>query len=230
MTEKQNNSDEKKRLDWHSGFEGGLMLSLRRYAKDLQIEREHPLSSEPLRIDFLVIKKRPDVLIDNAMGREFKTYNLIEYKNPNDELNIDVLWKVIGYACLNKSFGNSVDAIKSDEITVTILRAAKPAGLLKNLDTAGVNVEKTTPGIYKIDGRIRMPVNIVVIGELQDSELKALSVMRPGVDADTVRQFIDEAQTFTEPGDKRFADAVLEISASVNEKLYERLRGDDGMC
>ena len=48
------------RLDWHSGFEGGLMISFRRYSGDLTIEREHPLSSEPLRIDFIVIKQHTE--------------------------------------------------------------------------------------------------------------------------------------------------------------------------
>ncbi|MBP3277494.1 MAG: hypothetical protein J6M44_00915 [Butyrivibrio sp.] len=67
MSEKPNKEDTKRRLDWHSGFEGGLMLSFRKYAKDIEIEREHPLSKEPLRVDFLVIKKRHDVVIDNAV-------------------------------------------------------------------------------------------------------------------------------------------------------------------
>ena len=131
MSERQDNNDEKQRLDWHSGFEGGLMLSLRDYAKDLEIEREHPLSKEPLRVDFLIIKKHSGVVIDNAIGRKFRVYNLIEYKNPNDELDIDVLWKVIGYSCLYKSMGTTVNEIKSEEITISIFRSRKPVKLFK---------------------------------------------------------------------------------------------------
>ena len=227
MSEKPNKEDTKRRLDWHSGFEGGLMLSFRKYAEDIEIEREHPLSKEPLRVDFLVIKKRHDVVIDNAIGRKFKTYNLIEYKNPNDELDIDVLWKVIGYACLYKSMGSTVDAIKSDEITMSIFRSRKPVKLFKRLTNSGISVEKVNEGIYCVSGLVAIPIYIVVIRELTDDGLKAISIMRPDADEDMVRRFLYESSTFSEPDDKRFANAVLEISARANKSLYDKLKGED---
>ena len=230
MSKKPNKEDTKRRLDWHSGFEGGLMLSFRKYAKDIEIEREHPLSKEPLRVDFLVIKKRHDVVIDNAIGRKFKTYNLIEYKNPNDELDIDVLWKVIGYACLYKSMGSTVDAIKSDEITMSIFRSRKPVKLFKRLTNSGISVEKVNEGIYHISGLVVIPIYIVVIRELTDDGLKAISIMRPGADEETVRHFLNEADGYTEPDDKRFTDAVLRISTTINQSLYEKLKGEKSMA
>ena len=77
MNEEINDLDTNSRLDWHTGFEGGLRLSLRNYAYFINIEREHYLSNEPLRIDFLVIKKTPDAIIDNAIGRGFRGHNII---------------------------------------------------------------------------------------------------------------------------------------------------------
>ncbi len=230
MSEKPNKEDTKRRLDWHSGFEGGLMLSFRKYAKDIEIEGEHPLSKEPLRVDFLVIKKRHDVVIDNAIGRKFKTYNLIEYKNPNDELDIDVLWKVIGYACLYKSMGPTVDAIKSDEITMSIFRSRKPVKLFKRLTNSGISVEKVNEGIYSVVGLVAIPIYIVVIRELTDDGLKAISIMSPDADEETVRRFLNEADGYTEPDDKRFTDAVLRISTTVNQTLYEKLKGVNSMA
>lgn len=230
MSEKPNKEDTKRRLDWHSGFEGGLMLSFRKYAKDIEIEGEHPLSKEPLRVDFLVIKKRHDVVIDNAIGRKFKTYNLIEYKNPNDELNIDVLWKVVGYACLYKSMGSTLDAIKSDEITMSIFRSRKPVKLFKRLTNSGISVEEVNEGIYCISGLVAIPIYIVVIRELTDDGLKAISIMRPGADEETVRNFLKEADCYTEPDDKRFTDAVLRISTTINQSLYEKLKGVNSMA
>ncbi len=230
MSEKPNKEDTKRRLDWHSGFEGGLMLSFRKYAKDLEIEREHPLSKEPLRVDFLVIKKRHDVVIDNAIGRKFKTFNLIEYKNPNDELDIDVLWKVVGYACLYKSMGPTVDAIKSDEITMSVFRSRKPVKLFKQLTNLGLSVEKVNEGIYCVSGLVVIPIYIVVIRELTDDGLKAIAIMRPDADEDTVRRFLREADSYTEPDDKRFTDAVLRISTTINQALYEKLKGVNSMA
>ncbi len=229
MTEEQ--SSEKQRLDWHSGFEGGLMLSLRKYSKDVEVEREHPLSSEPLRVDFIVIKKNTDVLIDNSIGRGFRKYNLIEYKSPDDELSIDVLWKVIGYACLYKSLGETIDAIKSDEITISIFRSRKPVKLFNYLQKQDAKaIDKVDNGIYRICGIINIPVTIVVIKELQDRDLKALSVMIQNADEDTVKGFLEEVSNYTEPGDRRFADAVLQISVKINQELFQKLRGENNMC
>ena len=90
------NNKQKDQIDWHSGFAGGLELVFRDYKDQLSIEREHSLSKQPLRIDFLLLKLNPGIIIDNAIGRLFKTHNIIEYKNPYDELNIDTLGKVIG--------------------------------------------------------------------------------------------------------------------------------------
>ena len=64
MNEESRGLDSNARLDWHTGFEGGLRLSLRNYAYYIDIEREHYLSSEPLRIDFLVVRKNADAIID----------------------------------------------------------------------------------------------------------------------------------------------------------------------
>ncbi len=120
-------------IDWHSGFAGGLNLVMKSYISDIEINRELQLSKEPLRMDYLIIKKNRDVIIDNALGRGFRKYNIVEYKNPDDDLNIDVLWKAIGYAGIYKASGRTVNEIPEDEITITIVRTRKPRELLKNL-------------------------------------------------------------------------------------------------
>ena len=227
--EKQN-EEEKRRLDWHSGFEGGLRLSLRKYASSLHIEREHPLSEEPLWIDFLVIRKAAGVEIKNSLGRNFRKYNIIEYKNPNDELNIDVLWKTIGYASLFKSFGKTVNEIEISELTITIIRARKPVKLFKMLESKGKKITSDDLGVYRIEGIVEVTISVIVIKELKDRELLALSIMRNNADEEDVKAFLTEAGSYTEPDDRRHADAVLQISAGVNTALYNRLRGDESMC
>ena len=230
MKEETTNIDAQSKLDWHTGFEGGLRLSLRNYAYYIDIEREHYLSSEPLRIDFLVIKKNAGAVIDNAIGRGFLGHNIIEYKNPNDELNIDVLWKVIGYAALYKSFGESVDQIKITDITISILRAIKPVKLFRDLTDAGKNIVQEYPGVYAISDLIEIPVRIIVTDELEDSELMAFSVMSQNASEEEIRQFVQEASMLKEPGYRRNADAVLQISANLHKDLYGKLKGDDTMC
>ena len=58
----------------------------------------------------------------NEIGAIFKGHNIMEYKSPDDELNIDTFFKVIAYACLYKSKGHSVDDIKAHDITITFVR------------------------------------------------------------------------------------------------------------
>ncbi len=230
MSNKPKDPEKKERLDWHSGFEGGLRFSLRKYSQDIVIDREHYLAREPLRIDYIVIKKHPEVVVDNAIGRGFLGYNIIEYKNPNDDLNIDVLWKVIGYAAFYKSAGDNVDEIKISDITISIFRARKPKKLFGILRKDNKEISQEAPGVYLIIGLIEIPIRIIVIREIEDNELIALSVMQQNANEDKVRSFIQEASRLSEPGDKRNADAVLQISTKVNGELYSRLRGDDKMC
>ena len=54
-------------------------MSFRKYREALHIEREYPLTKEPPRMDFLVIKKEKDTVIDNAVGRMFRKHNVIDY-------------------------------------------------------------------------------------------------------------------------------------------------------
>ena len=230
MREKSNKDGEKKRLDWHSGFEGGLRYSFRNYADDIEIEREHLLSKEPLRIDFLIVKKNTQIVIDNDIGRSFRKYNIIEYKNPDDALNIDVLWKCIGYGGIYKGLGNVVDEIKADEITITICRSRKPIKLFEQLENDGYIVTKLYPGIYQISGIIIVPILIVVLSELNDKELKAFKIMISNADEDDIRSFITEISKLETQGDKNNADAVLQISANINKTIFEKILGEKDMC
>ena len=88
------------KIAWHPAFYGGIELELRKWKADLIFETEHELSKEALLMDMLIIKKSRDVNIDSPYGRAFRTYNIIEYKSPEDTLNIDGFYKTIGYACL----------------------------------------------------------------------------------------------------------------------------------
>ena len=44
-----------------------------------------------------------DVKIQKNIGRIFRQYNIIEYKSPEDNLDIDDFYKVYAYACIYKS-------------------------------------------------------------------------------------------------------------------------------
>lgn len=223
----KHNNKQKDQIDWHSGFAGGLELVFRDYKDQLSIEREHSLSKQPLRIDFLLLKLNPGIIIDNAIGRLFKTHNIIEYKNPYDELNIDTLWKVIGYASLYKGLSHKNNKIPSTELTIIVFRHSKPTALLSQLEKDGFNFTNPSSGIYSVQGIISIPLYIIITKELQEDIFKVLRIMSKDADIDDIKAFITEASKYTFPGDKGNANAVLQVSSMANEKLFEEMKGEN---
>ncbi len=98
------------------------------------------------------------------------------------------------------------------------------------MDKSRYTIKLVESGVYQILGIIDIPIYIVVISELEDKKLIPLTVMQNRVNEEIVRQFLDEARKYTEPGDKRYADAVLQISAGANKELYDKLKGEKDMC
>ena len=66
-----------------------------------------------------------------------RTYNVIEYKGPEDALTIDDFYKTVGYACLYKGYGEHVDAVPINELTVSIFRATRPEKMFLTLQKYG---------------------------------------------------------------------------------------------
>ncbi len=193
------------RKDWHAGFAGGLELCFRKYKENLTYDREHLLAKESLKIDFIVIRNDKLAVIDNAVGRLFRTYNIVEYKNPYDDLNIDVLWKVIGYAAIYKSLGEMVDKISIDEVTVSIFRSSKPIKLFKLLKEEGVLIEKKYPGVYYLKGMVRIPIQVIVTSEIEDNDFNAIRIIRENADEREIRRFMDDVSSLTEPRDREMS-------------------------
>ena len=68
----------------------------------LEYTNEYNLTRKPLQIDLLVVKKVKNYQVKNEIGRIFCTHNIMEYKSPEDSLNVNTFLKVIAYACLYK--------------------------------------------------------------------------------------------------------------------------------
>ena len=217
-------------IKWHPGFYGSIEYIFKDYKNDLTYDREHELSKEPIKMDLLIIKKERDVLIDNPIGQIFRRYNIVEYKSPRDELSIDDLYKTIGYAGLYKGYGNTVDEIPADEMTISIFRHTYPRELFKSLKKISAKIEKKDFGIYYIYGIINIPLQIVVTKQLEKGRYEALRILAPKAEEDEIRRFIEGTDDLTDKDDKMNADAILQVSVSANQKLYSKIRGDGVMC
>ncbi|MEI3437859.1 MAG: hypothetical protein V8Q83_06605 [Blautia sp.] len=108
----------------------------------MELTPEYNLSKEPIRIDLLIVKDRKKLgKIKNEIGHIMRTYNVIEYKSPEDGLTIDDFYKTIGYACLYKGYGENVDKIPVNELTVSLFREAYPREMFLALKRHGHEIE-----------------------------------------------------------------------------------------
>lgn len=219
-------------IQWHPGFYGAAELEFLSNKGDLEFQREYNLSKEPIRMDMLIIKKLADVRIKNELGHIFKKYNVVEYKSPDDALSIDDYYKTVGYACLYKGLGETVDQIPADELTISIFRESYPREMFEAMKNLGMEIKEYYPGIYYISGKqILFDTQIVVTKQLDKETHRTLRVLSKHVREEDVRAFVKRAAKISEPGDRNNVDAVLQVSVSANKELYEAIRRcDKVMC
>ena len=118
--------DSPEKIQWHPAFAAAIGLEFKNDYEYVRIEQEHNLSKEPLRIDLLVLKvNNTERKFSNEIGHIMKTYNIIEYKSPEDSLNIDDYYKTIGHAGLYKGMGEYVNKIPAREVTVSMFCTRK---------------------------------------------------------------------------------------------------------
>ncbi len=219
-------------IKWHPGFYGAAELEFLSNKGTLEFQREFNLSKEPIRMDLLIIKKLANIRTKNELGHIFKKFNVIEFKSPDDSLSIDDYFKTVGYACLYKGLGDTVDQIPADELTISIFRESYPKAMFEAMKDWGLEINEHYPGIYYISGK-RMPFDtqIVVTKQLNKETHRALRILSKHVNEDDVRVFIEKAAQMSEPGDRNNVDAVLQVSVSANKDIYEAIRRcDKAMC
>ena len=219
-------------IQWHPGFYGAAELEFLSNKGDLEFQREFNLSKEPLRMDLLIIKKLSDIRIKNEIGHIFRRFNVVEYKNPDDALSIDDYYKTVGYACLYKGLGETVDQIPADELTISIFRESYPREMFEAMKNLGLEIKERYPGIYYISGKQALfDTQIVVTKQLDREAHRTLRVLSKHVKEEDVRAFVEEAAQISEPGDRNNVDAVLQVSVSANKEIYETIRRcDKVMC
>lgn len=97
------------RVRFHYGFYAAMENEYDLLNIPLTYEQEVELGKESVRLDFLVIKKEPDIVLDDPIGEFFKQVNIFEYKSPEDGLSIDDFYKIHAYRLLYKGFGRKVN-------------------------------------------------------------------------------------------------------------------------
>ena len=197
------------KLQWHPAFCAAAGLEFHEDIERLELKPEYNLSKEPIRIDLLIIKEGSTGQIKNEIGHIMRTYNVIEYKSPEDALTIDDFYKTIGYACLYK---------------------ARPEKMFLTLHRYGHKIEERYPGIYYVTEHLPFPAQIIVTQELEPGEHRSLRILSNHAKKEDVEEFLRKAEGMNTPRDRQNVEAVLQVSVKANDELYREIRRDANMC
>ena len=210
---------------WHPAFFSSLQIEFEKEADKLIFENEHLLSTKPMAIDVLIIKKISDEPINKNIGRIFRKHNIIEYKSPDDYLSIDDFYKVYGYACFYKYDTSIINEIKITDITISFVTEGYPRKLMKHLEnTKKYKISKYENGIYYVEGDI-IPIQIIVKKRLSKKENLWLSSLTNSLHTKEIAQqlLLSYSKHKTNP----LYRSVMEAISKNNRTLFEE---DEIMC
>ena len=177
-------------IPWHPAFVEALKMELSAYQEVLDFQPEYQLTSEPLRIDCVVIKKLKNVAIKKNIAAIFREWNLIEYKSPDDYVSVNDYYKVYGYAYLYASFEN----VPIEKLTISFVESRYPKKLLGYLEQKrSYTVAENSPGIYTIRGDI-IPIQVIDSRHLSADENIWLKSLNKRLDIEAFRQISAEME------------------------------------
>ncbi|GMO44023.1 MAG: hypothetical protein Pg6C_05930 [Treponemataceae bacterium] len=193
------------KIPWHPAFVQALQLELEDYADELEFKAEYRLTTEPLRIDVVVVKKKPGAVIDKNIGRLFRTHNIVEFKSPRDSFSTDDLFKTLAYVFLYAV----VEGVDPRNCTLTLAGARKPAKLMEYLrKTPGRRIEKSAEGMYYVYGE-QFPIQIIETKRLPERENLWLASLRDDLTAQGAEKVLAEGGKRREAGIAAYLYALM---------------------
>ncbi|MDR0910103.1 MAG: hypothetical protein LBM77_10105 [Spirochaetaceae bacterium] len=206
-------------IQWHTAAYAALQIELADYLDVLEFSDETQLSSKPLKIDVLIIKKLRDMVIEKNFARIFRTYNIVEYKSGSDYLSIGDLYKVYGYACLY----SSLERKDITDITVTFVAEQYPRKVLTHLqEIRGFTLDKTDEGIYTIRGDV-LPMQFIESKALSAADNLWLRNLRGKLDRESFSAlFREDEKLYRKPEMEKLLDAYMHVVVEANADLWEK--------
>ena len=220
---------EEGRIRFHYGFYAAMKVEYDLMHADVTYEQEIQLGEDPIRLDFLIIKKNSGVILTDPIGKFFEAVNLFEYKSPADSFSIDDFYKAVAYSFIYKGYNRKVDELPIDDITLTLVRHSYPRELMNALKERGYIIKEQYPGIYRIDGKIDLKVQIIVSSRLPADDYEGLKLLASGCKKDTFLNYAGKTVTSKDGNIKTNAGTVIRICLGINKKLDKQLEEDEAM-
>jgi hypothetical protein len=216
MENEKSAAGETGRINWHPAFVEAIQMELAAYKDNLEFHSEYQLTSEPLRIDCVVIKKPPDLVIEKNIAAIFREFNLLEYKSPDDYVSVEDFYKVYGYACLYAS----LEKVPITAMTLSFIESRHPDKLLAHFkEVRKFVVEKTAPGIYTVKGDI-LPIQVIESHKLSDDDNRFLSHLGKRLDSSATGH-IGEILDMRSKGLR--VTAYLDVIMRANKKFFKEV-------
>jgi len=208
---------------WHPAFFAGIQIELEEDADNLVFENEHQLGTKPMEIDVLIIKKETDRPVKKNIGRIFKKHNIIEYKSPDDSLNVDDFYKVYGYTCFYKADARYVNSIPAEELTITFVAEKYPRKLIEHLkNVKKYRVEEKEKGIYYVYGDL-IPIQILITKKLSAEENLWLKSLTNKLNETAAAEKLIE--NYMDHKESSLHRSMIETIMRANQKLFQEVNG-----
>ena len=217
------------RTRYHYGFYAAMKVCYDLLKARVTYEQEKQLGEDPIRLDFLIIKKDNDVILHDPIGEFFRAVNLFEYKSPEDGLSIDDFYKAQGYGLIYKGYDRKVNELPIEDMTMTLVRHSYPRELMRTLKKIGFIIDEPYNGIYRVEGKISIPVQIVVSSRLTDGEYDGLQLLAEGCTKEAVIHYAEKAVASEDENIKTNAGTVIGICLDINEELGSQLKEEGTM-
>ena len=217
------------RTRYHYGFYAAMKVCYDLLKARVTYEQEKQLGEDPIRLDFLIIKKDNDVTLHDPIGEFFRAVNLFEYKSPEDGLSIDDFYKAQGYGLIYKGYDRKVNELPIEDMTLTLVRHSYPRELMRTLKEIGFIIDEPYDGIYRVEGKISIPVQIVVSSRLTDGEYDGLQLLAEGCTKEAVIHYAEKAVASEDENIKTNAGTVISICLDINEELGSQLKEEGTM-
>ena len=217
------------RTRYHYGFYAAMKVCYDLLKARVTYAQEKQLGEDPIRLDFLIIKKDNDVTLHDPIGEFFRAVNLFEYKSPEDGLSIDDFYKAQGYGLIYKGYDRKVNELPIEEMTLTLVRHSYPRELMRMLKKIGFIIDEPYNGIYRVEGKVSIPVQIVVSSRLTDGEYDGLQLLAEGCTKEAVLHYAEKAVASEDENIKTNAGTVISICLDINEELGSQLKEEGTM-
>ena len=214
-------SDETSKIRWHYGFYAAMKVQYAREVPLSEFRQEIQLGEEPVRLDMAITTEGP---LSDPLGQGFRKRNIFEYKSPDDGLSIDDFYKAQAYSLIYKGYDQKVNAIPIGDMSLTMVRHAKPEQMMKDLEKDGYTVSERYPGIYDVTGPLPVKTQVVVTRLLPPGEYEGLKLLSEDATQDAVTRYLKDAEDSGDTVIMSNAGSVIYYCLQINPELVDKLK------